>query len=220
MVKIKFTSNNDDLSTNEGFQFEFKCERCRIGYRTSFQPISSVLDTASSLFGGLFSHASTISDRARSATWEKCYEQAFINAAAEVKDDFVQCPHCSSWVCREKCWNPSKGLCKMCSPPGRREDSSPVESDGGRDLGAFSNGGRCQSDVRGRELAGSHKGNLPGMRRCIGRENQRITVIDQFKGCGSYGRGLLLPQPAIDAKLVDGQKPNCTEGICDFHEHH
>jgi len=65
MVKIKFTSNNDDLSTNEGFQFEFKCERCRIGYRTSFQTyaigkISSALDTASSLFGGLFSHASTI----------------------------------------------------------------------------------------------------------------------------------------------------------------
>lgn len=38
------------------------------------------------------------------------------NAAIRVKDDFVQCPHCSSWVCREKCWNPSKGLCKMCSP--------------------------------------------------------------------------------------------------------
>ena len=121
MTKIEFSSNYEDLSTNEGFQFEFKCDRCNTGYRTSFQPyaigkISGALDTASSLFGGIFNHASTLGERARSATWEREHDQAFIRAAVEVKDDFIQCPRCSSWVCREKCWNTSKGLCKICSP--------------------------------------------------------------------------------------------------------
>ncbi len=107
MTKIEFTSNYNDLSTEQGFQFEFNCNRCSTGYRTSFKPyaigkISGALDTASSLFGGIFSHASTIGDRARTATWEKDHDQAFVEAVAEVKGDFVQCPRCSSWVCREK----------------------------------------------------------------------------------------------------------------------
>jgi predicted amidophosphoribosyltransferase len=33
-----------------------------------------------------------------------------------VKDDFVQCPRCNQWVCREKCWNNKRGLCKGCAP--------------------------------------------------------------------------------------------------------
>ena len=34
----------------------------------------------------------------------------------ELKPDFVQCPRCSSWVCRKQCWNTTKGLCKQCAP--------------------------------------------------------------------------------------------------------
>ena len=54
MTKIEFTNNYRDFSTEQGFQFEFNCERCGTGYRTSFQPyvigkISGALDTASSL---------------------------------------------------------------------------------------------------------------------------------------------------------------------------
>lgn len=54
--EIQFTSNYSDLSTNQGFQFEFTCDRCGTGYRTEFKTwktgtISSALDTASSLFG-------------------------------------------------------------------------------------------------------------------------------------------------------------------------
>jgi hypothetical protein len=57
MGKIEFTRNYSDLSTDKGFQFEFFCDRCGTGYRTSFQPfvlgtVSSALDAASSLFGG------------------------------------------------------------------------------------------------------------------------------------------------------------------------
>jgi membrane protease subunit (stomatin/prohibitin family) len=119
--KIEFTSNYSDLCTDQGFQFEFFCNRCATGYRTRFQSsgisaVSGALDAASSLFGGLFGQAADMSERVRSAGWERAHDEAFVKAMKEVKADFVQCPRCSSWVCRKNCWNTSKGLCKECSP--------------------------------------------------------------------------------------------------------
>jgi DNA-directed RNA polymerase subunit M/transcription elongation factor TFIIS len=121
MTKIEFTQNYSDLSTNQGFQFEFYCDRCGSGYRTHFQPsalgtISSALDAASSLFGGALGRAADLGERARSATWEKAHDDAFTKAMEELKPDFIQCPRCSSWVCRKSCWNTKKGLCKNCAP--------------------------------------------------------------------------------------------------------
>jgi len=119
--KIEFTRNFSDLSTNQGFQFEFYCNRCGNGFRTPFKPsitgtVSSAMDTANSLFGGIFGRAADLSERVRSASWERAHDQAFVDAATELKDDFRQCPRCQSWVCRKKCWNESKGLCKGCAP--------------------------------------------------------------------------------------------------------
>jgi len=34
---IEFVSNYNDLSTEHGFQFEFECNRCGVGYRTEMQ---------------------------------------------------------------------------------------------------------------------------------------------------------------------------------------
>jgi membrane protease subunit (stomatin/prohibitin family) len=121
MSKIEFTRNYSDLSTNQGFQFEFFCDRCGTGYRTSFQPsvvggVSSALDAASSLFGGVLGRAADLGERARSATWEKAHDQAFIKSTEELKPDFIQCPRCMAWVCRNSCWNTQKGLCKNCAP--------------------------------------------------------------------------------------------------------
>lgn len=121
MAKISFTSNYDDLSTDTGFQFEFKCSRCGKGFRTAFQPsavgtLSTALDAASGLLGGIFGSASNVADRVKSAGWQQARDKAFENAAAEVKNDFKQCPRCQSWVCIVDCWNTNKGLCKQCAP--------------------------------------------------------------------------------------------------------
>lgn len=121
MAKIEFTRNFSDLSTDQGFQFEFYCDRCSSGFRTHFQPsaigtVTGALDAANSLFGGLLGRAADLSERARSATWEKAHDDAFERAAQELKPDFIQCPRCSSWVCRKSCWNSKKGLCKSCAP--------------------------------------------------------------------------------------------------------
>ncbi|MGI6512898.1 MAG: zinc ribbon domain-containing protein [Syntrophomonadaceae bacterium] len=119
--RIEFTRNYSDLSTNKGFQFEFYCDRCGSGYRTRFKPsvsgtLTEVLDTAGSLFGGIFNSAANVGERMRSATWEKAHDEAFMEAMRELKPDFIQCPRCSSWVCRKSCWNVKKGLCKECAP--------------------------------------------------------------------------------------------------------
>ncbi len=118
---IEFSGNYQDLSTDKGFQFEFECQRCGTGCRTRFQAsmagtASSVLEAASGLFGGIFGRAAEIGESVRTAAWEKSHDTAFENAWEEAKEHFYQCPRCSKWVCRAKCENKGKGLCKDCAP--------------------------------------------------------------------------------------------------------
>jgi membrane protease subunit (stomatin/prohibitin family) len=119
--KIQFTRNHRDLSTNRGFQFEFFCDRCSTGFRTRFEAsalgaVAGALEAASSLFGGVFGQAADVGERVRSARWEQAHDEAFEKAMASLRPDFVQCPRCSSWVCRKNCWSKTKGLCKECAP--------------------------------------------------------------------------------------------------------
>ncbi|OGO12907.1 MAG: hypothetical protein A2Z66_03560 [Chloroflexi bacterium RBG_13_66_10] len=119
--KIEFVSNYSDLSTDKGFQFEFNCDRCSNGFRTRFRPwtvgsVSSVLDAAGSLLGGVFNTAADVGERVRSAGWQKAHDEAFQESVQEVRPSFIQCPRCSTWVCRKSCWNSKRGLCKECAP--------------------------------------------------------------------------------------------------------
>lgn len=118
---IEFSGNYNDLSTDKGFQFEFECSRCGTGLRTPFKAsvtgtVTSVLDAAGGLFGGIFGSAANVSERVRSAAWEKAHDTAFREAWEEIKPQFIQCPRCSAWVCRKSCWNTKRGLCKGCAP--------------------------------------------------------------------------------------------------------
>lgn len=118
---IQSTNNYEDLSTETGFQFEFKCDCCGAGYRSTFDSYalgtaSNILESASGLLGGLFSSASDVAGDVKSAKWEKDHDNAFLKASKEIAPKFIQCPNCKAWVCREKCWNNEKGLCKTCAP--------------------------------------------------------------------------------------------------------
>jgi len=118
---IKFSGNSNDISTPTGFQFEFSCNCCQSVYRSKFKTyaagsVSGILNTASNLFGGIFSQASNVTDDIKSATWQKDRDKAFIEATEEIAPLFIQCPRCKGWVCREKCWSQKKGLCKSCAP--------------------------------------------------------------------------------------------------------
>jgi hypothetical protein len=118
---IEFTNNYNDLSTERGFQWEFYCERCGNGYRSKFRPSATglateVLDVAGGVLGGIFGTAAQVGDRVHSAAWERAHDEAFTKAIGEVKGYFVQCPRCNEWVCRQRCWNDSRGLCFNCAP--------------------------------------------------------------------------------------------------------
>ncbi|MCX6054829.1 MAG: zinc ribbon domain-containing protein [Chloroflexi bacterium] len=118
---LEFVNNYKELSTEQGFQFEFICNRCQSGYRTKFKPsitgkVANALEGASSIFGGVFGTIANVGERVRSAGWQKANDDAFVEAVEDIKPYFIQCPRCNSWVCREKCWNSKKGLCKACAP--------------------------------------------------------------------------------------------------------
>ena len=117
---LEFSKNYNDLSTNRGFQFEFFCDRCSNGFRTQFKSfnlgaLSGAMETASS-FLGFLGKAADVSERISSASHERAHDEAFLEAAKELRPEFMQCPRCSQWVCKKSCWNNKKGLCKECAP--------------------------------------------------------------------------------------------------------
>jgi membrane protease subunit (stomatin/prohibitin family) len=118
---IEFVRNYSDLSTDNGFQYEFHCDRCGSGFRTRFRDwklatASNVADAVGGMLGGYFGRAADLGNRVKTAQWEKAHDGAFETAVNEIKPEFQQCPRCSSWVCRKSCWNTKKGLCKSCAP--------------------------------------------------------------------------------------------------------
>lgn len=180
--EIQFTSNYSDLSTNQGFQFEFTCDRCGTGYRTEFKTwktgtISSALDTASSLFGGVFGAAAEVGEKVRLAAWQKAHDEAFEAAITEIKPHFRQCPRCSSWVCAKSCWNQKRGLCKGCAP----------------DLGVEMSAAQASRSV---EEVWSHAA-MASEDKKLAQENWRETIVASCPQCG---------EPlAVNAKFC----PNC-----------
>lgn len=130
---MQFTRNYTDQSTQHGFQFEFHCDRCGNGFRTTFKPfalstVEGVLDTASSLLGGIFGQAREVSNRVTEAQRERAREAAYLEAVEQIRPHFKQCPRCSSWVCAKSCWNQKRGLCKNCAPDLEVEMSA-IQSD-------------------------------------------------------------------------------------------
>jgi hypothetical protein len=74
--------------------------------------VTGAMDAANRLVGDLFGKAADLSERVRSAGWEKAHDEAFLEAANELKPDFAQCPRGSSRVYKTSCWNTCKGSCK------------------------------------------------------------------------------------------------------------
>lgn len=121
---VPFTDNVTDLSNGDGYQFEFRCERCGNGYRSPFQRDGlaaggKLLRGIGSLSGrwGLadkLGHASNeLVDR---FTGSAAKDKALREAVEAIRPSFAQCRGCGNWVCREVCWNHDIGQCLNCSP--------------------------------------------------------------------------------------------------------
>jgi hypothetical protein len=121
MAVIEFVENYDDLSTDQGFQFKFRCNRCGNGYMSSFVPnnlgvAGDLLRAAGGLFGGILGSAGNAAYNVQRAIGGPAHDNAIRQAVEEVKPLFNQCHRCGTWVCKEICWNPEKGLCKQDAP--------------------------------------------------------------------------------------------------------
>lgn len=121
-MAIQFTQNYRDHSNDTGYQFEFHCDKCGNGFRSSFQTSAlgvgaKIAKGLGSLFGGskLWSAgnaAEHMKDGLRGGAWDSAFEKA-IN---EIKPKFRQCTRCGHWVCPEVCWNEARNLCEGCAP--------------------------------------------------------------------------------------------------------
>ncbi|MGW5311225.1 double zinc ribbon domain-containing protein [Nocardia thailandica] len=124
---VVFTSNYSDLSNDNGFQWEFRCERCSTVHRSAFQQNylargRGVLRSLSSLFGDRIAMLHKVSSAAE--TFSNSYaggasetrDRAFAEAVTEVGRDFRLCGGCGSWTCARICWNTAVGQCTRCSP--------------------------------------------------------------------------------------------------------
>lgn len=121
MAAQSFTRNHRDHSSENGYQFEFFCDKCGNGYRSSFKTsamgvAASVLKAAGALFGGSMRNAgwgaAHLKDAFRGPAWDSAFEEAI----AECRPKFRQCTLCGTWVCPEVCWNAERGLCESCAP--------------------------------------------------------------------------------------------------------
>jgi hypothetical protein len=132
-----FTRNHNDLSTEAGFQFEFFCDCCGNGFKSTFVESTTYekkkkterFGGFSSMLGGLMNNrvgnlgyslergSNILGDRLneQSPAWRKEHEAAFDNAQEEVRPMFKKCPACNKWVCYD-CWNDEQGLCTECAP--------------------------------------------------------------------------------------------------------
>ncbi len=115
-----FTSNYDDLSNNQGYQFEFRCEVCGSGYRSQFirsrlATGATLLEGASNIFGGMFGRASNAAENVQNIADRGARDKALEQACNEIMPLFHRCVRCNNWV-DETCFNPQRQLCVRCAP--------------------------------------------------------------------------------------------------------
>ena len=127
MSLIQFTSNYQDKSTDNGYQFEFFCDHCGGGYTSKFQEnklgmASGFLRAAGSVFGSAMGHnAAEGADYMRDSMRGKARDEALRVAVEEAKKVFKQCSRCGKWVCPEVSWNGARNMCVKCAPDFAKE---------------------------------------------------------------------------------------------------
>lgn len=122
---IPFTSNFSDMSTNEGYQFEFRCQRCGNGFRSRFRPSVTgfggrLAALGGSILGGEIGNRvqeiGYIAQWDRSGTRGVTNDKRLLEASEDVAGEFRQCRGCTDWVCRHQCWDQRADVCTTCAP--------------------------------------------------------------------------------------------------------
>ncbi len=121
--QFAFTDNVRDLSNQNGYQFEFVCERCGNGHRSPFVRDKmdlgrNILRGVGDLIGGSGYKLSQIANQLdwNRGTNSAAKDRAMKDALEKVRGEFRQCRGCGDWMCAQVCWNEQVGQCLRCSP--------------------------------------------------------------------------------------------------------
>jgi hypothetical protein len=121
MSSTAFTRNYRDHSNDTGFQFEFYCDKCGNGFRSSFQTNAlgvgaKIAKGIGSLLGGRAWRVGYAADHMKDGLRGSAWDGAFQKAIDEIKPKFRQCTRCGKWVCPDICWNEARCMCEECAP--------------------------------------------------------------------------------------------------------
>lgn len=122
MASVPFTDNYRDLSNSDGYQFEFRCERCGNGHRSAFKRSmrktgGALLRGVGGMLGGQGRQFAEQAGRALDRGTNSAEKDAALRAAVqEISREFTQCRGCGDWMCEQACWNAEVGQCVRCSP--------------------------------------------------------------------------------------------------------
>ncbi|HEX9366020.1 MAG TPA: zinc ribbon domain-containing protein [Vicinamibacterales bacterium] len=218
MALIQFTENYEDLSTDQGYQFKFFCDRCRNGYMSSFQTSTlgtagSLLRAAGSLFGGAFGSAAGGAYEIQRAVGGKSHDDALKAAVEEVRSQFHQCKRCGKWVCPENCWNAQRGLCNECAPDVQMELASAQVA---ATVEQINEGVRKVDFTKDLDLAGTAAGTCPA---CGAKASGKFcpacgAALVPKSTCGGCGAGVdagvkFCPECGAPMKAMAAAKPTC-----------
>jgi hypothetical protein len=210
MANTAFTRNYTDHSNNQGYQFEFQCDKCGNGFRSSFQQnklgtATTLLDTAAGMFGGILGQAASAGNALGNVLRGKAWDDAFAAAINEIKPKFRQCTRCGHWVCPEVCWNPSAALCKACAPD-FGEEKAAAQADALR----F----QVASQMHAKAASADLVGQLDISKQAAGACPHCGARAEGGKFCGSCGKplaGVKAACKACKAEVAAGAKfcPQC-----------
>ena len=183
MATQAFTKNYRDHSTDNGYQFEFFCDKCGNGHRSAFQTsamgmAASVLKAAGRVFGGNMYGVGWGADHIKDAFRGPAWDSAFAAAIAECKPAFRQCTRCGGWVCPEVCWNHARGLCENCAPD-LGEQAAAIQAQVA--VEQTWEQVRKSDQVRGVDVVGNVAEVAPGCAKC------RAALVPGAKFCAQCG---------------------------------
>jgi hypothetical protein len=195
-----FTKNHRDHSNDNGFQFEFFCDKCGSGQRSAFKVnklglAASVLKAAGAIFGSGY-HAGRGADHLNDAFRGPAWDDAFKEAIAESKPQFRQCTLCGDWVCPAVCWNHSRGLCEKCAPD-LAEHAPAIQAQIAIDQALAE--ARKGDQLRGFDMNAAAVAASPACRHCQG------TLPNGAKFCALCGT----PAAAAMASVLERFCPSC-----------
>ena len=129
MASIDFTENYEDLSTDLGFQFKFRCERCGDGFMSSHKANSvgvagGILRGIGNMLGGLMGDVGNSTYEIQRAVGGPAHDAALKEAVEEIRPKFQKCRRCGNWLCATTCWNPRANMCKECAPVAEEEETA------------------------------------------------------------------------------------------------